>query len=200
MAELTPLPWPIEALEPMLSAEAIQLHHGVIQKAYVDKLNAAGVGHVPLAELERRLVGPLQVAASQILNHDFYWASMIPRGGGPPRDPQLQEAIRRSCGSWEGLLETWTAASTHLVGSGWLWLTLGAGGSLVIELTPNGQSPRGSGRVPLIVCDLWEHAYLPDWAAARRAYVEAFIDHLVCWRPAELVLRAMKIQAGEAPR
>jgi Fe-Mn family superoxide dismutase len=188
MAELTPLPWPLDSLEPALSAEAIQLHHGVIQNAYVDKLNRAGLSDVPLAELERRFTGPLQVAASQILNHELYWASMIPRGGGPPRDPQLHRAIIHSFGNWGKFLEAWTAASTHMIGSGWLWLTAGPGGALGIELTPNGQSPRGSGRVPLIVCDLWEHAYLLDWGAARTAYATTFLSDLVSWRPAELAL------------
>jgi Fe-Mn family superoxide dismutase len=181
--ELPPLGFSPDALQPHLSAETFEYHHGKHHKAYVDKLNALLEGHAlagaSLEEIVRQSDGVLFNQAAQHFNHSFYWQCIAPRGGDAPTGA-LETAIDGAFGSFASFREKFTAAALGVFGSGWTWLAKGADGSLAIESTANAGCPLTGGKTPLLTCDVWEHAYYVDYRNARPKYVEAFWS-LVNW-------------------
>jgi Fe-Mn family superoxide dismutase len=133
-----------------------------------------------LEEIVQRSSGPIFNNAAQVWNHTFYWNCLSPRGGGEPDGP-LGEQILRDFGSFLQFKEKFTAAAVGQFGSGWAWLIRGPDGKLVIESTSNAMTPIKDGRKPLLVCDVWEHAYYIDYRNARAAYVDAFFK-LIHWK------------------
>ena len=185
---LRPLPYAENALEPVISAGTLQLHHGKHHRGYVDTLNrlvkgTPFAGHSLKAVVKAAANVPAQVAifhnAAQAWNHDFYWQSLKPNGGGLP-PPALKKLIDSSFDGLESLKEELSAAATAQFGSGWAWLVLD-GAKLRVVKTANGDSPLTTHMKPLLVIDVWEHAYYLDRQNRRAEYVNGVIDTLINW-------------------
>jgi superoxide dismutase, Fe-Mn family len=188
MFTLPKLPYAEDALEPHVSAETMALHHGKHHKAYVDKLNELLVGDpladVPLEDVIRKSHGlaarqHIFDNAAQCWNHEFFWKSMTPGGGGAPGGA-IKDMISRDIGDKKDFSEAFVKAASDHFGSGWIWLVLN-GDSVEIMTTHDADLPLVHGRIALVTCDLWEHAYYLDYQNKRPAFVEAFLDHLIDW-------------------
>ncbi|KGQ18636.1 Superoxide dismutase [Fe] [Lysobacter dokdonensis DS-58] len=181
--ELPPLPYDRTALEPHISAETLDYHHGKHHKAYVDNLNKLIAGtefeSMDLVEIVRKSQGGMFNNAAQVWNHTFYWNCMKPAGGGEPQG-KLGEAIAKAFGDFGKFKEQFTDVAIKTFGSGWAWLVQRPDGSLALVSTPNAATPITGEDVPLLTCDVWEHAYYVDYRNARPKYVEAFWN-LVNW-------------------
>ncbi len=181
---LAPLPWDQDALEPHISARTIEFHYEKHHRGYLDKLRAALEGkpapELDLEQLVRNSEGAVFELAAQVWNHDFYWQSLTPDGGGRP-EGQLLARVERDFDSVEDakrrLIET---ASGHF-GSGWAWLAAGQDGHLHVFSTHDAENPLGGGMVPLLAIDVWEHAYYLDYQNERERHVAAVVDHLLDW-------------------
>ena len=195
---LPPLPYADDALEPVISARTVQFHYGKHNKGYVDALNGLVIG-TPFAglPLEEVVIStsqiPEQVAiynnAAQAWNHAFYWQSLSPtRGGHMPT--ALQAPINASFGSTDALKEELLTAATTLFGSGWAWLVLD-GATLRVVKTANAGTPLTTQMKPLLVIDVWEHAYYLDFENRRADYLKGVIDRLIHWEFAARNLAAV---------
>jgi Fe-Mn family superoxide dismutase len=185
---LPALPYPVDALEPVISARTVGFHHGKHHQAYVDNLNKLTAGtEFAGADLEtiiRATAGkpdktPIFNNAAQAWNHDFYWKSLTPKGGGIPAG-KLAEMVESSFGGTEALKKELQNAAVTQFGSGWAWLVV-EGDKLKVVKTPNADNPLMSGAKPLLVIDVWEHAYYLDYQNRRADYVVAVIDSLLNW-------------------
>ena len=188
---LPALPYEMAALEPHISTETLRLHYGKHHRGYVDRTNRllAGTAYAqsPLLETMRRShrtdsceQSPLFNNAAQVFNHTFYWNSMSPEGGGPPRG-LMAEWIDKSFGGYPAFRKAFSEAALGHFASGWIWLVL-AEGQLAVAATGNAEAPILQDRQPLLVLDVWEHAYYLDYQNRRDRYVAAFLDHLVNWK------------------
>ena len=181
--ELPDLPYAETALEPHISAETLQYHHGKHHAKYVatvkELIDGTEMGLEPLEVIIQRTSGKLLNNAAQVWNHTFYWNCLAPDAGGVPADP-LAAAIEEQFGSFEQFKEQFTDEATSLFGSGWVWLVRDADGSLVIQQGPNAETPIRHGATPILTCDVWEHAYYIDYRNARAQYLDAFWN-LVNW-------------------
>ena len=185
---LDPLPYAENGLEPYISARTLGFHYGKHHRGYVDNLNKL-ISGTPLAGLSlEKIVAetagkPDKTAvfnnAAQVWNHDFFWRSMRPGGGGAPAGA-LKEAIEASFGSFEEFKKAFTAAGTGQFGSGWAWLVQDSG-RLEIVATSNADTPAAHGQNALLTCDVWEHAYYLDYQNRRKDFVEVFLEHLANW-------------------
>ena len=180
---LPTLPYAKNALEPHISEETLEYHHGKHHAAYVNKYNDLVKGSefdgVPLLEVLRNAKGPLFNNGAQAFNHDFYWKCLTPDETAPSE--ALLAAITETFGSFAAFQEQFSASAVTLFGSGWTWLIIGTDGKLAIENTSNADTPvQTEGKHPLLTCDVWEHAYYIDRRNARPQYVENFW-HLVNW-------------------
>jgi len=188
--ELPPLPYATDALAPYLSAETFEFHHGKHHKAYVDNLNKMIEGTPEEdASLEEIILGAEGAKfnnAGQVWNHNLYWNSMTPGGGGAPTGA-AGDAIAESFGSYEDFRDKFKAAAVGQFGSGWAWLIL-EGGKLDIMATANADLPLKHGKQAVITCDVWEHAYYIDYRNRRPDYVDTFLDHLIDWSKVEAAL------------
>jgi len=185
---LPPLPYALDALEPVISARTLATHHGKHHKTYVDKLNKAITGTalagLPLETIIRRTAdvkAKIDVFnnAAQAWNHSFYWRSLRPDGGGTP-PAALQARIRRDFGSLASLRKELAAAATGQFGSGWAWL-VGDRGKLAVVKTGNADLPLVHNQQALLTIDVWEHAYYLDYQQRREDYANAVIDKLLNW-------------------
>ena len=185
---LPPLPFDKAALEPVLSAESFDYHHGKHHKAYIDKVNGwidekelAGKSLVEVIALARdRADKPLLNNAGQIWNHDFFWRCLAPAGSTKP-SAALNKLIEASFESRETMVEKLAAEGVGHFGSGWAWLVL-AGDALKIMSLHDGATPLGQeGIKPLLTLDVWEHAYYIDYRNARPKFLEAVLGKVVNW-------------------
>jgi superoxide dismutase, Fe-Mn family len=185
---LTALPYADTALAPVISQQTLSFHHGKHHKAYVDNGNKALAGSPlagkPTADLLRATQGAADQAAvynnvAQAWNHDFYWKSMRPGGGGAPTG-RIADRIQQDLGGYDAFKQAFTKAATGRFGSGWAWLVVKDGKLAVVD-TANADTPLTAGQVPLLVIDVWEHAYYLDWQNKRADYVAAWLDKLVNW-------------------
>jgi superoxide dismutase, Fe-Mn family len=180
---LPPLPYDVTALEPHLSKENLELHHGKHHNAYVVNLNKLLDGkpeaNKSLEEVIMSSDGGVFNNAAQIWNHTFYWNSMKPKGGGAPTGA-LADAINRDFGSFDKFKEEFTAAATTQFGSGWAWLVVD-NGKLKVTKTGNADLPMKYKQKALITIDVWEHAYYPSFKNLRPKYIETFLASLVNW-------------------
>lgn len=182
--ELPALPYEKNALEPHISAETLDYHHGKHHNAYVTKLNELVAGtpdeNKSLEEIIRSAgPGTLFNQAAQVWNHTFYWHCMSPNGGGAPTG-ELAEAINAKWGSFDKFKEEFAARCVGNFGSGWTWLVRTADGLEIVN-TDDADTPIArDGQKPLLTCDVWEHAYYIDYRNARPKYVEAFWN-IVNW-------------------
>lgn len=181
--KLPELPYAGDALAPHISAETIDYHYGKHHQTYVNNLNNLIPGteyeNSPLEDIIRKASGGIYNNAAQIWNHTMYWNCLSPGGGGEPTK-ELAEAISKAFDSFDNFKDQFTRAAATLFGSGWAWLVKNADGSLAIETTGNAGNPMQEGKTPLLVCDVWEHAYYIDYRNARPKYIEAFWN-LVNW-------------------
>ena len=182
--ELPNLPYPIDSLAPHISKETLEFHHGKHHATYVTNLNNLIKGsRFERAKLEEIIKnaepGGLFNNAAQHFNHSFYWTSLKPKGGGEPGG-KLGEAIKHSFADFDTFKKKFTDAAVGHFGSGWAWLVRDASGALAIETTHDADNPTVHDKVPLLTCDVWEHAYYIDYRNARARYLEAFW-HIVNW-------------------
>ncbi|MDP2180518.1 superoxide dismutase [Methylicorpusculum sp.] len=175
--ELPALPYEKDALVPHLSVETIDFHYGKHHQTYVTNLNNLVPGTefdgLSLEDIIKKSSGGIFNNAAQIWNHTFYWNSLSPNGGGEPTGG-LANAINRTFGSFQEFKEAFTKCAVTTFGSGWAWLVKNPDGSLELVSTSNAGCPITEGKVPLLTCDVWEHAYYIDYRNARPAYLEAF--------------------------
>ena len=181
--ELPPLPYPKDALAPLISAETFDYHYGKHHQAYVTNLNAAIAGKPEekksLEEIILSSDGPLFNNSAQVWNHTFFWNSLKPKGGGKPGG-DLAQAIERDFGGFDKFREQFVQAAVKQFGSGWAWL-VAEGGKLKITSTSNADLPMKHGQTALFTVDVWEHAYYIDYRNARQKFVEAVVDSLANW-------------------
>jgi len=194
--ELMALPYAPDALEPVISKETIGFHHGKHLQAYVDNLNGLTLPLDPspksegisgdierLEEIVRKApAGPLFNNAGQILNHEMYFAQFKPAGEavqGP--EGALAAQIEKQWGSVEAFKAEFEAKGVGLFGSGWVWLSADANGSLVITQEQGASNPVVKGLKPLLTFDVWEHAYYLDYQNRRAAHLAA-LWQIMDWR------------------
>lgn len=186
--ELPVLPYTKEALEPYISEKTMDVHYGRHHQTYVTNLNNL-VESTELSQATLEIIiletsgDPSRAGifnnAAQIWNHTFFWKSMKPKGGGKPSNV-LADRIEETFGSIDAFKEQFKQAGMTQFGSGWVWLVLD-GGVLKIVKTPNAMTPMAMGLKPLLVCDVWEHAYYLDYQNRRPDFLQAFLDHLINW-------------------
>jgi len=177
MFELPALPYAKDALSPHLSPETLEYHYGKHHRAYVNNLNqlVAGTEFEPmdLESIIRRSSGKIFNNAAQVWNHTFYWDGLSPDGGREPGG-KLGQAIAAAFGSFEAFQKQFADCAVATFGSGWAWLVKKPSGKLEIRSTSNAEPAFLNGDVPLITCDVWEHAYYIDYRNDRGAYVKGF--------------------------
>eukprot|EP01125_Pyxidicula_operculata_P014804 TRINITY_DN497_c0_g1_i1.p1 TRINITY_DN497_c0_g1~~TRINITY_DN497_c0_g1_i1.p1 ORF type:complete len:192 (-),score=56.11 TRINITY_DN497_c0_g1_i1:236-811(-) len=171
---LKELPWAKNALAPIISEETVEFHYGKHHAGYVTKLNGL-VKDTPLAsktleELVRTEKGKIFNLAAQIWNHTFYWDSLIPGGSAP--SGALLEKINADFGSFDKFKQEMSDVANNHFGSGWAWLVKKADGKLAVYSTSDAANPMTQGDVPLLTCDVWEHAYYIDHRNNRATYVD----------------------------
>ena len=185
---LPPLPYAENALEPVISSKTIGFHYGKHHKTYVDNLNKLVAG----TELESLSLEKIIAAtagkpdkteifnnAAQAWNHDFYWRSLRPGGGGEP-PAALKQWIDASFSTLDACKKELATAATKQFGSGWAWLVQDHG-KLKVVSTSNADNPLTKGAAPLLTIDVWEHAYYLDYQNKRVDYVNALLDKVINW-------------------
>ncbi len=191
---LPKLPYAEDALAPVISAKTISFHYGKHHATYVKTLNEliAGTDYesLQLEEIVVRAAKDKDAAAKKIFNnaaqawnHHFYWHSMSPKGGAP--SGKIKQALEKNFGDLAAFKKAFGQAATGQFGSGWAWLVQDKSGALKIETTSNADTPIAHGGTPLLVADVWEHAYYLDYQNRRPDHVTAWLDKLVNWSFAE---------------
>ena len=193
------MPYNFSDLEPAMSRDTLVFHLLRHQRVCYDRLAALLRGdeleELTLEDLIRRTERlPARHAlyryAAEVWNHNLFWRSMRPRGGGAASG-LVGEQIRARFGSYEGFAREFREAASQHFGSGWLWLVW-RGGSLEIVTTSNAGTPLVRGDTALLALDLWEHAYYLDHQNRRGAYVNVFLEELVNWEHANSVLAELE--------
>ncbi len=186
--ELKPLPYGYAALSPHIGERTLKIHHQKHHGGYVNKLNDVVADK---ADVEDGLVGLIRSTegkvfnyAAQIWNHDFYWGSLRPDGGGKPTGPLL-DAIQTSFGDFAACRQQLAEAAKGEFGSGWAWLVVAPDGSVRAMSSSDAENPLTTDHVPLLTIDVWEHAYYLDYQNERDRYVAAILDGLINWQFAE---------------
>jgi Fe-Mn family superoxide dismutase len=181
--ELPPLPYAMDALEPFISKNTIEFHYGKHHQAYVINLSKLVPGtefeNATLEEIVKRATGGIFNNGAQVWNHTFYWSCLAPNAGGEPSG-LLADRINRDFGSFAAFKEKFSAAAATLFGSGWAWLVKNADGKLEIIQESNAGNPLRNGLIPLLTCDVWEHAYYLDKQNRRPDYISDFWN-LINW-------------------
>ena len=179
MIELPKLQYEMNALEPHISQKTLEFHYGKHHNGYVNNLNKLIAGTPfegkTLEEIVKTSQGGVFNNAAQVWNHTFYWNCMTPAPKKTAPTGKLMDAIVRDFGSFEAFKEKFVNACVTLFGSGWAWLVADKDGKLSIMQTSNAQTPLTTeGLKPLLVCDVWEHAYYLDYQNLRANYVNEF--------------------------
>lgn len=201
MFQLPELPYDYDALQPVVSPDTLQIHHDTHHAKYVDTTNTllkdAGREPRSLEEVVREAAQDPKARklfnnAAQAWNHAFFWDCMDPEGGNPVG--ALAAAIQTDFGSLEDLKKAFVAEGVQHFGSGWVWLA-DDGARLSVLSTHDGDDLlTHRGLTPLLVCDLWEHAYYLDYQSERGTFLESWFDALPNWR---LAARQFAAARGE---
>ena len=181
---LPPLPYPHDALEPHIDRQTMETHHEKHHGTYVKNLNAALEKH---PDLQSKTIEDLLRGINRVpedirtavrnnggghANHSMFWQIMAPKAGGQPTGA-IADSIKSSFGSFDKFKEEFTKAALGRFGSGWAWV-LEQDGRLVIDSTPNQDSPLMEGKAPVFGLDLWEHAYYLKYQNRRADYISAW--------------------------
>lgn len=183
MFKLPTLPYAKGALTPFLSEEQMTYHYDKHHKAYVDNLNKfietdSSLKGKSLEEIVLSSSGGIFNNAAQAYNHTFFWLNMQPGTTSKP-SANLMSAISRDFGSLDSLKEKFVDGGVKTFGSGWIWLCSDNAGKLSLVSTSNAQVPfTNNGPRPLLVADVWEHAYYIDYRNLRAKYLETFWGHI----------------------
>ena len=185
--KLPPLPFDKAALEPHISAETFDYHHGKHHKAYIDKVNGwekeKGLAGKSLVEVigQGKASGdkPLFNNAGQIWNHNFFWQCLAPPGQTP--SAKLADMIGSSFGSTEAMLKKFAAEADGHFASGWTWLVLQDSALRIVSLHDADCPVVHDGMKPLFTLDVWEHAYYIDYRNDRPKFVDAVLANLINW-------------------
>jgi Fe-Mn family superoxide dismutase len=200
MFKLSVLPYDVSALEPHMSAETFSFHHAKHHAAYVNNMNAAlkdradapGTVEEVVALAVREKDQKLFNNAAQTWNHGFFWNSMAPDGGGEP-EGDLKAAIDAAFGSAATFREQFAAKGAGHFASGWAWLVSDRAGAVSLIDTHDADTAiTREGVTPLIVCDVWEHAYYIDYRNERPRFLKTWTESLLNWRFAESQYAAAK--------
>lgn len=184
-----PLPYPQDALSPIVSAQTINFHYEKHHKGYVDKLNDLVRGkpyaEMNLEEVVRDSIFKVEDKdifhnAAQAWNHDFFWKSLTPQAPLKPSH-RLTAAIERSFTTVDEFKRKFSLAANEVFGSGWAWLVQDKAGDLQIVKTANAGTPITQNLRPLLTLDLWEHAYYLDYQNRRVDYITVVVDRLLNW-------------------
>jgi Fe-Mn family superoxide dismutase len=183
--EVPKLPYPKDALAPHVSARTVDVHYEKHHQGYLRKLLAI-IRDKPEAQqdletLVRVSEGDLFNNAAQVWNHNFYWRSMRPGGGGDPQQGPLHDRIVQAFGSVGDFKKQFAEAANGEFGSGWAWLVKDAHDRLRVLNSSDAENPLQHDQVPLLTLDVWEHAYYLDYQNERDRYVRGFLDHLIDW-------------------
>ena len=186
--ELMVLPYAIDALEPVISKQTLEFHHGKHLAGYVNNLNGLLEGSplagLPLEEIVLKADGGMLNNAGQILNHNLYFEQYrAPKADNAPTG-KLADAIARDFGSFEAFKEAFQKAGATLFGSGWVWLSADKDGKLVITQETNAANPIQKGLKPLLTFDVWEHAYYLDYQNRRPDHL-ASLWQIIDWQVIE---------------
>jgi len=196
MFTLMKLPYDYNALEPFMDARTVEIHYTKHHQGYVNKLNAAlekAPADIKKMPLEQLLVSLDQIPENirtavrnnggGVFNHDLFWTIMAPKAGGKPSG-KIAEAITRDFGSFDKFKEAFTDMAKAFFGSGWVWLVIDKTSTLSIMSTPGHDVPMQQGFEPLMVIDVWEHAYYLKYQNRRPEYIENWWN-LVNWPQVE---------------
>jgi len=184
--KLPDLPYAYDALEPYLDARTMEIHHGKHHQTYVNNLNIAVEGlelaNLPVEELLTRINEVPEAKRTAVINHggghanhSLYWQIIAPNAGGEPVG-EVANAIMRDFGSFSDFKTAFTQAATTRFGSGWAWLAVTAGNKLVITSTANQETPLLKGDTPILVIDVWEHAYYLQYQNRRPDFINEFYN------------------------
>lgn len=187
--QLPPLPYDFNALEPVISAEIMQLHYNKHHQAYVTNLNKALDQYTEANKAEdlaaiETLLAAIKFNGGGHINHSIFWTNLAPKsaGGGTPPNGKLKELIDRDFGSLQQLIDQMSAKATGLQGSGWAWLGYCKTFHRLSLTTCDNQDPLVTkGLIPLLGIDVWEHAYYLQYKNVRADYVKA-IWGIVNWK------------------
>lgn len=184
LVELPPLPYEKNALEPTISTETIEYHYGKHHQGYVNKLKKLLKGTKHEKEKLKNIILKTENQnvynnAAQVFNHTFYWNCMSPEKQNP--EDALKMLLEKHFGSLDTFKEEFIKAATTLFGSGWVWLVQDKNGNLKIKQTRNAHCPIKDNEIPLLTCDVWEHAYYIDYRNGRKKYVEGWWN-LINWK------------------
>jgi Fe-Mn family superoxide dismutase len=183
--ELPKLSYPYDALEPHIDARTMEIHHSKHHATYVNNLNTALEGHAPLKDKAvEQLLADLNAVPEAVrtavrnnggghANHTLFWTIMGPGGGGEPAG-SLKSAIEKSLGGFASFKEEFSKTAMTRFGSGWAWLVVDRSGQLKVLSTANQDSPVSDGMKPLLLIDVWEHAYYLKYQNRRADYVAAW--------------------------
>jgi superoxide dismutase, Fe-Mn family len=202
---LPPLAYPFDALEPHIDARTMEIHYGKHHAAYVANLNKAiegrDLGNPTVEELLAIHTLPEEIRKAVRnnggghANHCMFWEIMSPKGGGKPHG-ELGKAIDEHFGGFDRFREAITKAAMGRFGSGWAWLSLTLDKRLIVEDTPNQDSPWMNGTTPILGIDVWEHAYYLKYQNRRADYLAAFWN-VVNWEAvANRYHKAMKRESA----
>jgi Fe-Mn family superoxide dismutase len=183
---LPSLPYPVDALEPHIDAKTMEIHHTKHHQAYITNLTKAiegtDLGNQPIEKLVAQIDKVPEKIRTAVrnnggghANHSMFWQLMGPDAGGAPSG-ELAKAIGDAFGNFDGFKQKFTEAALGRFGSGWAWLSLDAGKQLIIESTPNQDTPLMQGHTPILGVDVWEHAYYLKYQNRRPDYVAAFYN------------------------
>ena len=181
-----PLPYPNDALEPHIDAKTMEIHHDKHHNAYVTNLNKAlegtGLDSQSIEDLCRNIEkvpenirGAVRNNGGGHANHSLFWTVMGKGKGGKPSG-KLAAAIDSELGGFDQFKEKFSNAGATRFGSGWAWLSVDKQGKLVVESTPNQDSPLMAGNTPILGMDVWEHAYYLKYQNRRPDYIAAFFN------------------------
>ena len=192
---LPALPYAYDALEPHFDAQTMEIHHARHHQTYVNNLNAALADADIAAMPVEQLIADIDALPESVrtavrnnggghANHSLFWTVLSADGGTP--SGALAAAIERDLGGYDAFKDAFTKAAQTRFGSGWAWLTLGRDGRLLVESSPNQDSPlmgayaNLSGGTPILGLDVWEHAYYLHYQNRRPDYIGAFFN-LINW-------------------
>ncbi|MEH2182262.1 superoxide dismutase [Nostoc sp.] len=194
---LQPLPYAYDALEPYMSEKTLGFHHDKHHATYVATLNTLvketefankSLEEIVLATYNEASKTSIFNNAAQVWNHTFFWNCMKPNGGGQPSGI-LAEKLNHSFGSFDRFATEFKSAGATQFGSGYVWLVLDQD-QLKVVITGNATNPLVNQQIPLLTCDVWEHAYYLDYQNRRSDFLQSFLQHLVNW---EFVIQQLQM-------